>query len=182
MYYYFTLAFVLLASWAICGISSAYSPKLLMKSSYTVKNDTLRGLLKLESEELKSNTDDPDRYKVTRLGVVMRFLWLSFLIMSLIILFVAEPTPITSEHESALVMPVALTTFNQKLAHYINLIFLCIASAVYIINSIRLLTREDGQSRGAVMTGRIVWCTVAAVILAAGVYIAVKCIQLLSFM
>ncbi len=183
IYYYFTLAFVLLASWAICGIASVYSPDLLIKSSFTVKNDTLRRLLKIETEEARLSEDDPDRYKVTKIGAVMRFLWLAFLIMSLIILFVADPTPITKEHETALVMPVALTTFNQKVAHYINLIFLCIASSAYIINSFRLLAKEqEGVSPKSLLTERIIWCSVAALIFAAGLYIAVKCIQLLSFM
>ncbi len=182
LYYYFTFAFVLLASWAICGLMSVYSPELLIKSSYNIKSETLIRILKLASDDAEAGKDDPDRCKVTKIGIIARFLWLSFLIISLIVLFVAEPTPISEEHKTALLMPALLTTFNQKLAHYINLIFLCIASALYIINSCRLLYKGDGCTRrGTVTAVRVLWCLTALGLLCFGAYISVKSIQLLSF-
>ncbi len=182
IYYYFTLAFVILASFAVCGLSATYTPELIFKKRITVKNETVRKLLKIEAEDEKGKSNDEYRECVTVLGIVLKLLWVVFTAASFVVLFGLGEIPITEEHKTALVMPSLLTSFNQKLAHYINLVFLLFSSGVCIFNCSKILCKpEDGTKIKAVIAIRIIWCLVAVVFLCFGVYIMVKCIQLFSF-
>ncbi len=183
IYYYFTLAFCLLASWAVSGMLCTYSDELLLKRYITVKNGTALRLLKITD---KTDTDrkenQENRSKVTVIGLVSKLLWLLGIILSIIILFALPDTPAPKEHTTALVMPAVLTTVNQKAAHYINLAILALTASLCIINSVKLLYKSESESKKRTeFVIRILWAAVGAAFFALFVYLVIICIQLFAF-